>query len=435
MKDRWKRPEIRSAFSLLCWEASFALAYETWVGASYLSGLAGELAVPVVWVTLITALPWIGSAGQLFGVRYLVRVKSVKRYVLGVAMAGRSLWLVPLALAAFWGYRSTASGEAFPTQAWFGATALIACLATLLSSSGAVGWMAWIRDLIPGSIHGRFLGTRQRYVMLGLIAANLLGAAWVGWKPRGLYVGYAALGLLAIVAGAISTALLSQVPAPVNRGGPRAEVSATGFRAAWRELLSGTQYGRIVLFGAAFNGAIQLAGPYFPYYYTRDLAIPMSWVAVWATLTNLGCLVAAGTWGRLVDRRGGAIPALWLCCHLISVSPLPYVVRSAEWVKWVAPAEFFVNGLAWSGFQLAVTTLLLRASPAGASAAHFSIYAFLAGLTGAAGSLLGGWLSVALAPWGGFPALWVVASVVRLATTWIFLSRVAQGSPARLAAG
>ncbi len=426
MKDRRKRPEIRSAFSLLCWEASFALAYETWIGGSYLSGLAGELAIPVVWVTLITALPWIGSAGQLFGVRYLVRVKSVKRYVLGVAMVGRSLWLVPLGLAAYWGYRTAASGEAFPTHAWFGAMAVTACIATLLSSSGAVAWMAWIRDLIPGSIQGRFLGARQRYVMLGLIAANLLGAAWVGWKPQGLYLGYAALGVLALVAGAVSTSLLSKVPAPENRGRARAEVSATGFRAAWRELLTGTLFGRIVIFGAAFNGAIQLAGPYFPYYYTRDLAIPMSWIAVWATLTNLGCLLAAGFWGSRVDRKGGALPVLWICCLLISVSPLPYVVRSVEWVKGVAPVEFFVNGMAWSGFQLAVTTLLLRASPAGASAAHFSIYAFVSGLSGAAGALLGGGLSVWLAPWGGFPALWVVASVARLATTWIFLTGVSR---------
>src|SRR4051812_31467864 len=90
-----------NSFRLLWWEASFAIAYETWIHPTYLSGLAGELKVPLNLVSILAAIPWIGAIGQIVGPWAFERSGSVKIYVLGMASIGRSLWIIPL-LSALW---------------------------------------------------------------------------------------------------------------------------------------------------------------------------------------------------------------------------------------------------------------------------------------------------------------------------------------------
>jgi hypothetical protein len=55
---------------------------------------------------------------------------------------------------------------------------------------------------------------------------------------------------------------------------------------------------------------------------------------------------------------------------------------------------------------------------------YFSLYMAATGLTGAACTFLGGHLSVWLAPWGGFRALWVVGVALRLSVVWLLIPRL-----------
>ena len=59
---------------------------------------------------------------------------------------------------------------------------------------------------------GLFFGVRQRFWVIGIIAANLLGSLLVGWRRGGPYTGYALLGVLAVFSGWISLGLLAFVP-------------------------------------------------------------------------------------------------------------------------------------------------------------------------------------------------------------------------------
>src|SRR5438094_581358 len=107
--------QFRGIFSLLCWEGAFAMAYETWIGPVYLSGLAGEAGVSLPLLAVLTSIPWIGSIGQVFGLWAFERWPSRKRYTITVASAARALWSVPLFLAFFW-FRKSAR---FPAENWF----------------------------------------------------------------------------------------------------------------------------------------------------------------------------------------------------------------------------------------------------------------------------------------------------------------------------
>src|SRR4051794_28103654 len=109
---------FRGLLRLLCWEAGLAVAYETWVSPTFLSALAGELHVDLRVVSVLAAVPWIGASGQILGAWAFDRSSTVKRYVLGMASLGRSLWGIPVLLAAYWGARAYGWGETFPKSHW-----------------------------------------------------------------------------------------------------------------------------------------------------------------------------------------------------------------------------------------------------------------------------------------------------------------------------
>ncbi len=61
------RKGVLELLTLLCWEAAFAVAYETWIGPTYINGLAGELGLDLKWVAFLAAVPWLGALGQIAG--------------------------------------------------------------------------------------------------------------------------------------------------------------------------------------------------------------------------------------------------------------------------------------------------------------------------------------------------------------------------------
>lgn len=409
---------FRSSFRLLCWEAAFAMAYETWVGATYLSGLAGELGVSVGLVTLLTMVPWIGWSGQLIGNWLIERIGDVRAYTLAVAAVARSLWLIPLATALYWTLRN----RPFPMETWIVVLSCTACVVSMLGSSSASAWYSWMRAIVPPGFQGRFFGARQRYTMSGIMLANLLAASWVGWRPGGLYAGYAAIGILAICSGAASTAFLSRVPGASHLKAPGGRQPPRPMREMCLEPFRDRAFRPVLVFIAVFNGAMQMAGPFFPYYFTKELRISMSTVAIWTLLTNVAAFVAAPWWGRQIDRARDAGPLLRRATLAMSFSPILYLFPSAQVIRFIAPIDFLTNGLVWSGYTLCMTTLLMARSPRQKNVAYFSLYVATSGLAGALGTWIGGFLAAHLAGYGGFRALFVIAAVCR-ATTVLTLGR------------
>jgi len=395
--------------SLLWWEGAFAFAYDTLVGPVYISGLAGEVGISIWLVSLLTSLPWLGQSGQLVGAFFFGRVQSLKKYTLVLAALSRSLWLLPLVTAGWFGFSQYAWGVAFPVRGWFVFVSVIACLSTLAGHASLVGWLSWMKAVIPSNFQGRFFGGRQRYYMAALILANLAAAAWVGWKPGGYRTGYAVVCLLALMAALLSTLFLARVPDAVRFETQRP------FLESVMEPLRDAGFRRVILFGTVFQGAVLLAGTYFPYYFTKELGIPMSYIAVWAMLANLGNALSSAFWGRMVDRSGNPGRAIFLGGIMMACSPLLYIIPSAKVVMTLGLAEAFMSGVAWAGYNLAMTTLIFKTCPKGRNAAYFGVYAACSGIAGAACIFIGGALAKGLVAYGGFRALWLVASAARFA--------------------
>src|SRR5277367_5529640 len=258
--DSAVQPGTPSWLPLLYWEVIFAMLYETWFSRAYLSGLAGELGVSIAIVTLLTGLPWIGSFGQLLSASWLSRAASAKRYAWTALAIGRSVWILAVLLALVPGITKAQ---------WMGWTVAIACIASVCSSSGSVALQAWMHGVVPVGSRGLFFGVRQSFWMAGIIAANLLGSVLVGWRRGGSYLGYGLLATLGVFSGWISLTLLAFVP-------PSPSSTAASFRKTdFLTPLRDSRFRVVLVLWPLLNASLQLMGPFFPYFFTHEIGVPM----------------------------------------------------------------------------------------------------------------------------------------------------------------
>ena len=362
---------------LLYAEVVFAMLQETWFSRSYLSGLAGELGVSVGIVTLLTGLPWIGSMGQVLSVWWLSRAASAKRYAWTAIAIGRSVWLLALLLALLPGISKVQ---------WMTLTAAIACFSSICTSSGSVAWLAWMQGVVPALRRGTFFGIRQRFWVVGILAANLLGSIVVGWRFGDPYTGYVLLGVLAILSGWISLGLLAFVP-------PSPRSSAVKFEK--RELLKPLRDPRfrvVLILWPLLNGVMQIMGPFLPYFFTGEVGVSMSRITLWIMLGNVGSLLTVGFLGQRIDRTGNSLEVLLWMGLLLAISPLLYVLPSKAGILWVAPPEHFANGVANGGLKVAGVSLLYGVTPEENNSLYFCVYTAATGLFGALGTFAGGFM-------------------------------------------
>jgi predicted MFS family arabinose efflux permease len=253
-----------------------------------------------------------------------------------------------------------------------------------------------------------------------VVLTHFVGAILVKYKPDGNPVGYGALFAFAFLLAIASTLLLSRVPDVKKQQLPEARQRVGPIF----EPLSSPAFRRLFVGAAVFNGSVQLAGPYFPYYFTRELGISMSEIAIWGALTGLGSVLTAGFWGRSIDRTREPADIMRFSAFMIALSPLAYLVTSGDIVRWYGPVEYFVNGFAWAGYQVAFSALLFRVCPPERSMVYFSLFTAFSGFCAGVGAFLGGKLAIWLGDYGGFRTLWCLTAALRLSVVFFLLSRL-----------
>jgi hypothetical protein len=415
-----KRGPFKATVRALSWEASFALAYEAWVGPATLIVLAGTLGVPIWLVSLLSAIPWLGNLGQVLTLRWYARAPSLKEGTLAWVRIARVLWLIPLLSGVLsWAVTRTL-GRAFPVQAWFLGVVVVGILSSISINSATQLWLAWVRGVLPLRVRGRVLGIRQRFVFGSVILAHLISSSIIGWKVSGLYLGVVALSVLTLLSGLLSYRILRTVPdvSPLQSSLSKA-VNQDALRVLtvpWKS----QAFRSILLSGGSFNFALQFGGPYFIYYFTHELKIPMGKVTAWSAAASAGSLIASAFWGRWTDRSERLDRLFTMTGAFFVVSPLFYLIP-ARWIPAMAPWEYFINGFGWAGYTLILTSLLMsrcRDAEPGWEPLYFSVFAAFNGFCGAAGALLGGrvlaWLSGTFAfGYDGYAQHWILTSGLR----------------------
>jgi len=332
-------------------------------------------------IALILAARHVVGLLRLGAPALIGRLVDRKRFCLVAFLAGTLLLLsLPAAAAPGWLPSPGAS---------LAALVLLWCGYHLLQYVGMVALWSWLADLVRLRIRGRFLGRRERWMVVGEAAGAICCAAFVwGWQylhpAERQWVAYV---VPAVVGGGYFIAAL--LPLALM---PAAASSRSVRRGATlREMLlplRDTRFLRLLLFGCWFsfsNGLTQSV----QFSYPKLLLATLAPVALLVAQTGMciGQLTISPWMGRLADRLGNR-PVMLGSLLLVAQGPLCYFFSTPEQPWWFIAA--WVLWIAYAGINVCLPNLMLKLSPGESNTPYIATYFTVTGLCYAANTILGG---------------------------------------------
>ena len=300
----------------------------------------------------------------------------------------------------------------------------IVAVSTIFSVVGNSAWVAWMGDLVPQRIRGRFVGRRTIYISIAgtltsLGAAVLLDRlALIGWTGAAL----CALTFVACLAGVASVVLMLRQHEPAAP--PEPGVSA------WRTLrlaLGDLRVRPFLRYLLAWNAAVGISASFFAYHMLTNLHTGFLVVAAHGVGVAALRIASAGLWGHAVDRIG-ARPVLVFCSFGIAASPLTWFFVTPDRL-WLIAFDAAFAGFLWAGHGIAAFDLTIGLAPRASRPVYLGAFATAGGLGFGAASMLAGQLAglfpahfqLAGEAWTNFHVLFLISAVARLAAAGLSL--------------
>lgn len=283
----------------------------------------------------------------------------------------------------------------------------VAATSATLQVLGQNAWAAWIGDVVPPSLRGRFFGARTALVTGGAAIASLACAIVLeSALPRGISLPLIAAMLCAT--GLVSAHLLRRQVDPRAR-----EDRARPELASYVEALRDPRTRGLLLYQLAWGAAVAPGAAYFSYYVLEHLHGGFFVLAAHAIVIALVRVVCAPLWGRVVDRYG-ARPVLALCSIGIATMPALWIVLAPDRL-WPLAIDAALSGCMWGGHGVASFDLPLGIAPARKRSYYLALFATAAGVGFALSAWASGWAVETVLAGGDLRGLFVVSAIGRAA--------------------
>jgi MFS family permease len=293
---------------------------------------------------------------------------------------------------------------------------VVSALYALLSVAGNNAWVAWMSDLVPSAISGRYFGARTALCTLGGTVASLTaGVAFDALRARGQEgVGLSAISLFAAVCGLVCTLLMLKTHDP----GSAAEPRRPDWAAALRPFRDPGARG-LLNYQALWNVGVGLSAGYFSLHAVENLQMGFRWVALHGAAMSVVRVLVSPIWGRVIDRIG-ARPVLLACSYGMAAIPALWLVPRPG-MLWPLVVDVFLSGLVWSGQSVAAFQLPLSVAPRRERSFYLAAYNSVGGLCFGAATVLGGWMLMGLPhhfnflgqDWVGLHVVFAASAMVR----------------------
>lgn len=402
---------LRASLRVSIVEGMFAEVFTACAGATVLTAWAIALKLGPFLVGVMTALPFFAQFVQ-FPAAWLTLCFGHRRVALSAVCLSR---LVMLPLAVLPWLRLSLTGQQHLLLAVAGASAVLAVV-------GNNAWVAWMGELVPRAVRGRFFGKRTALTtVMGTGASLTAGLLLDRLKVLdGVGVALPLLALGACVMGVVTTLMMAAQhdPAPVDSA-PRPELKAALL--PWKD--DGAR--RVLVYQLAWNAAVGVSAPFFALHSLQNLKMTFVIMALHAAAVAGVRVLTASMWGRAIDRLG-AQPVLLGCSLGISVIPMLWLLPTAG-TLWPLLFDVLLAGSLWSGHGLAIFALPLTVAPRRGRPFYLAAFATAGGLAYAAAAAVGGALAARIPQqfmlgghlWANLHVLFVVSSVARLGAAFL----------------
>lgn len=378
-------------FMTLAWVFGGAWLYIT-TGAA-LTRFAQWLDMPMFGFGILAALPFAGGLFQLPASYWVERYGGRKRSFLIAGIFHRLLWFV-IAFIPWW-----VTGQ----RGWV-ALLCIFGVSSAAANLAAPTVLAWLADLVPGRIRGRYFSRRlQVGQSVGLLATVVIGYALdqanaLG-EPTLLNTLIMALCVSA-VCGVMDFVLLACIhDPPAHEPNPRLTLMGLV-----RGPLADSNFRRFLGFTATMTFAIGFISQ-FIWLYVFDV-VGMSNMQANMMLVAVPLLVQMITyplWGRLMDRLGRR-PMLIIAGILVVNGASAWILVTRDHV-WLGYTAVLLTAAAWPGIELGNLNVLLHLSQSErrgrGNSAFVAINSVVIAISGVASGLFGGAVAEWLETWQG----------------------------------
>jgi len=395
------RAGLRASFRASYAEGAAAELVGAFTGGTVLTAWALHLGATPFVIGLLGALPLAAQVCHLPSA-FLTQLLGPKPVAMAAVGASRLVWL-PLVAMPF---------VALPARTELSLFLALVAASAVLGVLGNNAWLAWMGDLVPDRIRGRFFSRRTIWITVaGSLASLGAGVALDAVTPLGLEPAMlSGLAAVACLAGALSVWLLWRQAGPdPEHERQRLELGALARAALDRRTRPWLRY------LLCWNAAVALSASFFSYHMLANLGLGFALVALHGVAVATVRIATAPLWGRAVDRLG-ARPVLVLCSSGIAAVPALWLCVTPEFL-WPLAVEAALAGALWAAHGIASMDLTLTSAPASRRPYYVAVFGAASGLGFGIASLLAGLVAAGLpARLDAFGMSWTPIHVLFLAS-------------------
>jgi MFS family permease len=404
---------LRRSLNAAVAEGAFAEIFAACATGAIITGWALYLGASAAVIGFLGALPFAAQVVSL-PAAWFTSSRSRKTVALWAVGVSR-LTFLPLLLLP-----TLDTDQATKLNLFLGLVGVSTVAAVIANSA----WVAWMGDLVPDRIRGRFFGRRTVYLnvagtLTSLGAAVLLDRfAPMGWTGAALSV----LTGAACLAGVVSVVLMRRQHEP--------PVAAEPDVSAWRALKLAMRDRRtrpFIGYLFAWNAAVGISASFFAYHMLTNLQTGFLVVAAHGVGVAAVRIASARFWGHAVDRIGAG-PVVVFCSFGIAAVPLTWFFVTPDRL-WPIALDALFAAFLWAGHNIAAFDLTIGLAPRASRPYHLAAFATAGGLGFGLASILAGQLA-ALVPahftvagedWTNLHVLFLLSAVGRLGSAVLSL--------------
>jgi MFS family permease len=405
-KNSASKPSIRDTLKASTIDGVFAAVFSNTTSGVLLTSFLLELGAQPIQIGLLAAIPLLANLLQPIGAYLSEQTLSRQRFCRWIYTPARLLWLLLVV-----GIVLFSHGKVEPQTLMLG-TLAIALLSCGYGAVGSAPWLSWMAQIVPCRLRGRYFGFRNSAANLtNLISVPLLGLL-IGHWGGGAVEGYGiALGI-GIVAGMVSLGfqgLMADVN-PQEGKQPQEKIADEG-----GETHGNGNFLWFLLYYGSWMFAVNLSAPFFNLYLLDNLHLNLSQVTLYSSLMAGANLLMLMLWGRLSDRVGNRPILLGAGLAMALIPLLWWWVSGSAWSIWLGiPMLHLLMGGTGAAIELCGHTMQMGVAPSQNQSTYFGVVAAIAGVSGALGTMTGGFLAEGTYGLLGLFALSAVARLVAL---------------------
>jgi len=390
-----KQISLRRAYRISVIEGIFAQIYGTLctIGSGFIVKLLVILQASPIQFSLLSA---IGQVSQVFaplGVAVNHRIRNRKRSCIRITFIGRFLTLF---LGLGFLFVNPNQGILF--------IIILLLFSAGFQSIGANIWIAWIADLVPLRIRGRFFARRNQIILVcGLVTSYLVSflidlfeadrgdvkSRFVDlidgrhfFQPANQIWFMSAIFVIATLLSLYGLKVLAKQPERIRPSEDRSKNLSRTFL----EPLKDKNFRRFLRYGIWWMLSIGVGSAFWGPFMLQKLKMSMLEMQLYGSISVLATLFAYNFWGRFIDRNGNKT-AMKICVFLGGLNPMFWLFMSSGnyGLIWF---EALISGFMWSGAGIVATNFVLSIAPSGKEQVYSGIYGAMGGISMMASTLL-----------------------------------------------